>query len=69
MGLYNRLAATALQLLIKFGQPVIRSEISISAYNPPTSSAVKTATETTRTAALSTARPEQPMSGLWSEPM
>lgn len=52
MGLYNRLAATALQLLIKFGQPVIRSEISISAYDPTTSSAVKTATETTRIGVL-----------------
>ena len=52
MGLYDRLSATALRLLAKFGQPVIRSEISISAYDPATSSAVKTATESSRIGVL-----------------
>ena len=52
MGLYDRLSATALRLLVKFGQSVIHRQISISAYGPTISSAIKTATDTTRIGVL-----------------
>lgn len=52
MGLYDRLSATALRLLAKFGQLVIRQEVSVGAYDPATSSATQTTTETTRIGVL-----------------